>query len=158
MIAFFMYNCKQIQRISRGTNHPRLTFLSLPTSSHHPVNISVHPQSHELREAENVTLDCSTSGSISHWLFNNALLTTGGSVSMSGSSLVFSAFQFSQAGEYRCVAASLRGNEALVSFPATLSYFGEQEPHFTDMSNVVSVSMLVLQFNEQAQLYCVCVT
>ena len=96
-----------------------------PLPPNHPVDISAHPQSHELRENDIVTLKCSTTGTVTHWLFNDARLTTGGLISMSGSSLVFTDFQLSQAGKYRCVAASSDGSEVLVSFPATLSYFGK---------------------------------
>ena len=96
------------------------TFICSPSP---PVDISVPPQSHELRENDMVTLDCSTNGVITHWLLDNTRLTTGDGIMMSGSSIMFSAFKFSQAGEYRCVAASAHG--ALVSFPGSLTYFGE---------------------------------
>lgn len=100
--------------------------------------VAVHPTGLEVNApGDSVMLQCSatSTGEISHWLFNGAQLDpasfTGVGVSTTpgaggSSTLSISSYEATHAGEYRCVARSLQGEDVVeVSHAAPVSHFGE---------------------------------
>lgn len=100
--------------------------------------VAVHPIGLEVNTpGDPVTLQCSATnyGEISHWLLNGAQLDpasfAGVDVSTTpgaggSSTLSISSYQAANAGEYRCVARSLQGDDIVeVSRAAPVSHFGK---------------------------------